>query len=81
MEKSFEKRRVFHIGKWLAAGMIVAMWGCKDRDAIDIHVTNDNLCSETAKVTCRNMFTCCPGIEIEDQLGVQISTTEEASLL
>lgn len=53
--------------------------GCKEEDdSLDIKVTKDNLCSEIAKVTCRNMFTCCTGLEIESMLGVEQSTTETA---
>jgi hypothetical protein len=60
----------------------LALWqfvpGCKTKDGISVDPTRNNLCSETAKVMCHNIFQCCSGLDIERTLGITLSTTESS---
>jgi len=61
--------------------MILGGIGCSDDDDVvvtEVKVTQDTFCTEVAKLLCRNMFACCTGNEIEDILGITISTEEKA---
>jgi hypothetical protein len=43
---------------------------------VTVIVDETNFCVEVAEVACYNMFRCCTGLQIEEALGITISTTE-----
>jgi hypothetical protein len=49
---------------------------CKDEEA-GLQVDQEHYCSEVAKVACATIFSCCTGAEIEEKLGLTITTSED----
>jgi hypothetical protein len=65
--------------KRLIAGLVLVLMtaGCSETDRRPtVSVDELNFCSELAEVACLNMFQCCTGAQIEEILGITISTTE-----
>lgn len=58
---------------------LLASQGCGEFSTIeqdDISVEQGNYCEQVAKVVCANVFACCTGAEIEEKLGLTITTSE-----
>lgn len=49
---------------------------CENESGLSLRVTKKNFCSEVAKVVCNNVFQCCTGAQLEDVLGVTLTTSE-----
>ena len=66
------------IGGAVMATVLLAV-SCKEESSgvqIDVSSAKGNLCAEVAEVTCYNFFKCCQGRQLEEMLGVEITTTE-----
>jgi hypothetical protein len=58
----------------------VGAWGCgtdQEEGDPDVSVTQNNLCDEMAEVLCHNIFECCTGSQIEEDFGLEITTTKK----
>jgi len=68
--------------RFVKFGMVVlfaltAVAGCKTEEEVSVSTSAENYCSEIAEVMCHNMFECCTGAQIEEQLGIAITLDEE----
>ncbi len=51
--------------------------GCSGSEGPKVNLSLGNFCKEVAEVACYNMFHCCTGQQIEDYLGITISTEQD----
>jgi hypothetical protein len=62
----------------LPSAILLGM-SCKEEPeeiTVEVSSAEGNLCAEVAEVTCYNFFQCCQGRQLEEMLGVEITTTE-----
>lgn len=69
-------------GIWLVFAVFVGVGigGCgteQEEGDPNVSVTQSNLCDEMAQVLCHNIFECCTGSQIEEDFGLEITTTQK----